>query len=171
MLAGSTTPAGDLACRAATSHAVRARATRAFARHASTSHATRNGGFAAGPVRRHSKFWGERCSPAWRRSMTMRSAVAFPDDAVESADSDEENDDKPPKILRFNGDKISLHKTNGNGNGRRAASGGASEIAPNRPPEPPTSARANPDQKKISREGRNFPESPPPIALLNPPLS
>jgi hypothetical protein len=59
--------------------------------------------------------------------MTMRSAVAFPDDAVESADSDEE-DDKPPKILRFNGDKISLHKTNGNGNGRRAATGGASQI-------------------------------------------
>jgi len=59
--------------------------------------------------------------------MTMRSAVAFPDDAVESADSDEE-DDKPPKILRFNGDKLSLHKTNGNGNGRRAATGGASQI-------------------------------------------
>jgi len=43
------------------------------------------------------------------------------------SDSDEE-DDKPPKILRFNGDKISLHKTNGNGNGRRAATGGASQI-------------------------------------------
>ena len=101
--------------------------------------------------------------------MSVRSAVAFPDDAVESADSDEENDDKPPKILRFNGDKISLHKTNGNGNGRRAASGGASEIAPNRPPEPPTSARANPDQK--IREEKNILKSPTPFALLNPPLS
>lgn len=150
MLAGSTTPAGDLACRAATSLAVRARATRTFARHASTSHATRNGGFAAGPVRRHSKFWGERCSPAWRRSMSVRSAVAFPDDAVESADSDEENDDKPPKILRFNGDKISLHKTNGNGNGRRAASGGASEIAHPAPPEPPSQPSRAPTRTKKS---------------------
>ena len=56
--------------------------------------------------------------------MSVRSAVAFPDDAVESADSDEENDDKPPKILRFNGDKISLHKTNGNGNGGPAGNSG-----------------------------------------------
>ena len=150
MLAGSTTPAGDLACRAATSLAVRARATRTFARHASTSHATQNGGFAAGPVRRHSKFWGERRSPAWRRSMSVRSAVAFPDDAVESADSDEENDDKPPKILRFNGDKISLHKTNGNGNGRRAASGGASEIAHPAPPEPPSQPSRAPTRTKKS---------------------
>lgn len=87
--------------------------------------------------------------------MTMRSAVAFPDDAVESADSDEENDDKPPKILRFNGDKISLHKTNGNGNGRRAASGGASEIAPRaRPKTANLGARQpNPDQKKYPGRG------------------
>lgn len=82
--------------------------------------------------------------------MSVRSAVAFPDDAVESADSDEENDDKPPKILRFNGDKISLHKTNGNGNGRRAASGGASEIAHPAPPEPPSQPSRAPTRTKKS---------------------
>lgn len=79
--------------------------------------------------------------------MTMRSAVAFPDDAVESADSDEE-DDKPPKILRFNGDKISLHKTNGNGNGRRAATGGASQIIASFPRPNPTDRK---QKNKISR--------------------
>ena len=84
--------------------------------------------------------------------MTMRSAVASPDDAVESADSDEENDNKPPKILRFNGDKISLHKTNGNGNGRRAASGGASQIAPPAR-EPPTRTKKS-GKGKISRSAQ-----------------
>ena len=93
--------------------------------------------------------------------MSVRSAVAFPDDAVESADSDEENDDKPPKILRFNGDKISLHKTNGNGNGRRAASGGAS-----RSPRPPART-ANPDQKIWQR--KNIPKCPTPIDRLTRP--
>ena len=93
--------------------------------------------------------------------MTMRSAVASPDDAVESADSDEENDNKPPKILRFNGDKISLHKTNGNGNGRRAASGGASQIA--RPP----ARTANPDQKIWQR--KNIPKVPNPDRSTHPP--
>ena len=82
--------------------------------------------------------------------MSVRSAVAFPDDAVESADNDEENDDKPPKILRFNGDKISLHKTNGNGNGRRAASGGTSEIAHPAPPEPPSQPSRAPTRTKKS---------------------
>ncbi len=94
--------------------------------------------------------------------MTMRSAVASPDDAVESADSDEENDNKPPKILRFNGDKISLHKTNGNGNGRRAASGGASEI-----PRPPART-AKPGPKNLAQE-KNIPKCPTPIDRLTRP--
>ena len=56
----------------------------------------------------------------------MSSALSVPQ---ESTEEDEESDDiggssrGAPKILRFNGDKINLHNSAGNGSARRAAAG------------------------------------------------
>lgn len=56
----------------------------------------------------------------------------------ESTEEEEESDDVggssrgAPKILRFNGDKINLHNSAGNGSARRAAAG----TRPRPPPSP-----------------------------------
>ena len=75
---------------------------------------------------------GDRVLGAPRRRIANR-ALSVPEGATE----EEEGDDRGyasggPKILRFNGDKISLHQSpaNGSTNARRAAAAGASSLTP-----------------------------------------
>jgi hypothetical protein len=82
-------------------------------------------------TRRFSRGHGARDSAPQRQIMSY--ALSVPQ---ESTEEEEESDDisgssrGAPKILRFNGDKINLHNSVGNGSARRAAAGASPPPAP-----------------------------------------
>ena len=84
----------------------------------------------------------------------MSSALSVPQ---ESTEEDEESDDiggssrGAPKILRFNGDKINLHNSAGNGSARRAAAGGASPTRPSHSPPHANNAKTAPGRENLPR--------------------
>lgn len=101
---------------------------------------------------------GDRVLGAPRRRIANR-ALSVPEGATE----EEEGDDRGyasggPKILRFNGDKISLHQSpaNGSTNARRAAAAGASSLTPRIFQILLGNARAVPETRPVSPEGRFF---------------
>ena len=101
---------------------------------------------------------GDRVLGAPRRRIANR-ALSVPEGATE----EEEGDDRGyasggPKILRFNGDKISLHQSpaNGSTNARRAAAAGASSLTPRIFQILLGNARAVPETRPVSPEGAFF---------------
>ena len=98
-------------------------------------------------TRRFSRGHGARDSAPQRQIMSY--ALSVPQ---ESTEEEEESDDiggssrGAPKILRFNGDKINLHNSAGNGSARRAAAG----ARPRTPPSP------SPPRTQTTRKPRQF---------------